>query len=115
MEGLKQLFETVNILRDRYHPCYVKILGLLMTFVDEKTLLCRQIERQIREFFDDMVFNTVIHKSVRLAEAPSAGVPVLIYSPDNKAAAEYMNLAEEIENLDTSNSLEVTDETLARR
>ncbi len=115
MEGLKQIFETINILRERFHPCHVKILGLLLTFVEEKTLLSRQIQQQVRNFFGDMVFDTVIHKSVRLAEAPSAGEPVMIYSPHNKAAAEYRALAEEIDNSGALNDLQVTDETLVGR
>jgi chromosome partitioning protein len=96
MEGLKQLFETAEMIRNRYHPCYVKILGILLTFVEEKTLLSRQIQQQMREYFGDMMFETVIHKSVRLAEAPSSGEPIMIYAPNNKSTAEYRALAEEI-------------------
>lgn len=115
MEGLKQLFETANILRERFHPCYVKILGLLLTFVEDKILLSRQIQRQMRELFGDLVFDTVVHKSVRLAEAPSSGEPVLIYSPDNKATTEYMALAEEIDNRDVLNDQKLTVEAWVRR
>ena len=96
MEGLKQLFETASIIAERFQPCHVKILGILLTLVENNTLLSRQIQQQMREFFGDLVFDTVIHRNVRLAEAPSAGEPVLIYAPDSKAAAEYRTLAEEI-------------------
>jgi len=96
MEGLKQLFETANIIAERFQPCHVKILGILLTLVENNTLLSRQIQQQMREFFGDLVFDTVIHRNVRLAEAPSAGEPVLIYAPESKAAAEYRTLAEEI-------------------
>jgi chromosome partitioning protein len=115
MEGLKQLFETANIIKERFHPCYVKILGILLTFVEDKTLLSRQIQRQMREFFGDMVFETVIHKSVRLAEAPSSGEPVLTYAPDNKATAEYRALAEEIIREEISADLTDNSEALVRR
>ncbi len=98
MEGLKQLFETANIIKERYHPCHVKILGVLLTLVENNTLLSRQIQQQMREFFGDLVFDTVIHRAVRLAEAPSAGEPVLTFAPESKAAAEYKALAEEIIN-----------------
>jgi len=98
MEGLKQLLETVSIIRERFYPCYVKILGLLLTFVEERTTLCRQVQQQMREFFGELVFNTVIHRNIRLAEAPSAGQPVLIYAPDSKGAEEYLALADEIDN-----------------
>jgi chromosome partitioning protein len=98
MEGLKQLFETVNIINEHLHSCNVKILGLLLTFVDKTTLLSRQTQNQMREYFGDLVFKTVIHRSVRLAEAPSTGESVLTYAPESRSAAEYRALAEEIIN-----------------
>ena len=98
MEGLKQLFETANIIAERFHPCHVKVLGILLTLVEHNTLLSRQIQQQMREYFGNLVFDTVIHRNVRLAEAPSAGEPVLIYAPESNAAAEYRTLAEEIIN-----------------
>jgi chromosome partitioning protein len=67
-----------------------------LTFVENRNLLSRQIQKQMREFFGSLVFDTVIHTSVRLAEAPSAGEPILTYAPESRAAAEYKALAEEI-------------------
>jgi chromosome partitioning protein len=96
MEGLKQLFETANRIRERFHTCDVKILGLLLTFIETGTRLSTQIEQQMRNYFSDMVFDTVIHKTLRLAEAPSAGQSVLTYDPKCKGAMEYRALAEEI-------------------
>jgi len=101
MEGLRQLFETANIIAERFQPCHVKILGILLTLVENNTLLSRQIQQQMREFFGNLVFETVIHRSIRLAEAPSAGEPVLIYAPESRAASEYRALAEEIINNST--------------
>ena len=98
MEGLKQLFETANIIAERFNPCQVKILGILLTLVENNTLLSREIQQQMREFFGNLVFDTAINRSIRLAEAPSAGEPVLIYAPKSKAAAEYRTLADEIVN-----------------
>ncbi len=98
MEGLKQLLQTVNIIRERFHPCDVKILGLLLTFVDSRTTLSKQIQHQMREYFGNLVFDTVIHRTVKLAEAPSAGESVLTYAPSSKGAAEYKALVEEISN-----------------
>ena len=98
MEGLKQLFETVNIIAERFRPSRVRILGILLTLVENNTLLSRQIQQQMREFFGEMVFDAVIHKSVRLAEAPSAGEPALLYAPGSKGTAEYRALAGEIIN-----------------
>lgn len=96
MEGLKQLFETANRIRERFCHCDVKILGLLLTFIETGTRLSTQIEQQMRNYFSDMVFNTVIHKTLRLAEAPSAGQSILTYDPKSKGAMEYRALAEEI-------------------
>ena len=98
MEGLKQLFETANNIKEHLHPCNVKILGLLLTFVEKKTLLSRQTEKQMRKYFGDLVFDTVIHKCIRLAEAPSTGEPIFTYAPESRSAAEYMALASEILN-----------------
>jgi chromosome partitioning protein len=96
MEGLRQLLETADIIRMNFQPCYVKILGLLLTFVEDRTLLSRQIQHQMREYFGDLVFDTVIHRTVRLAEAPSAGESILTFAPESKGAAEYSALVEEI-------------------
>jgi chromosome partitioning protein len=96
MEGLRQLLETADIIKVNFQPCYVKILGLLLTFVEDRTLLSREIQHQMRDFFGDLVFDTVIHRTVRLAEAPSAGESILTFAPGSRGAAEYSALAEEI-------------------
>lgn len=98
MEGLRQLFDTISIIRERYFPCYVKILGLLLTFVESRVVLSKEIQRQLREFFGELVFDTVIHRSVRLAEAPSAGEAVITYDANCKASFEYLALADEVTN-----------------
>jgi chromosome partitioning protein len=95
LEGLKQLLETIEIVRERFNQD-LKILGVLLTFMESRTILSRQVQRQMRDFFGDLVFDTVIHRTVRLAEAPSAGESVLTYAPKSKGAAEYKALAEEI-------------------
>lgn len=96
MEGLKQLFETCEIIQEHFHPCKVRISGLLLTFVEDRLIFTRQIQQQMREFFGDLVFDTVIHRNIRLAEAPSAGQSVITYAPDSKGAQEYMALVDEI-------------------
>lgn len=110
MEGLRQLLETADIIRMNFKPCYVKILGLLLTFVEDRLLLSRQIEYQMRQYFGDLVFRTVIHRTVRLAEAPSAGESVLTYAPSSKGAAEYSALVEEITRRDAVSSEEIQEE-----
>lgn len=98
MEGLKQLFETANIIRTHFYPCDVRILGLLLTFVEDRIIFSRQIQQQMREFFGDLVFDTVIHRNVRLAEAPSTGESILTYDAESRGAVEYRALADEIIN-----------------
>lgn len=95
LEGLRQLLETVDIVKRRFNQD-LEIRGILLTFVESRTKLSRQVQRQMREFFGDLVLDTVIHKDVRLAEAPSAHEPVFTYAPDSKGAAEHKILAEEI-------------------
>jgi len=95
LEGLRQLLQTVDIVRDRFNHD-LKILGVLLTFVETRTTLSRQIQKQMREFFGELVFDTVIHRTVRLAEAPSSGESILSYAPNSKGAIEYSALAEEI-------------------
>jgi len=98
LEGLKRLLETMRIIRDRFPSCSVEVLGLLLTFVEEGTVFSRQIQQQMRRLFGDLVFDTVIHKSLRIAEAPSAGESVLTYAPESRGAADYRSLAQEILN-----------------
>jgi len=95
LEGLKQLLETIDIVRERFNPG-LGTVGVLLTFVEKRTALSRQIQRQMREFFGGTVFDTVIHRTTRLAEAPSAGEPVLTYDSKSRGAVEYRALAEEI-------------------
>jgi len=95
LEGLRQLLETVEIVKERFNRV-LQILGVLLTFVETRTTLSREVQRQMREFFGEIVFDTVIHRTVRLAEAPSAGQSVLTYDPKCKGAVEYAALAQEI-------------------
>jgi len=96
LEGLRRLLETVRIIRQRFHPYSVESISLLLTFVEERTTFSRQIQQQMREIFGELVFDTVIHRNVRLAEAPSSGEPVLRYAPQSKGATDYRALAAEM-------------------
>ena len=96
LEGLKRLLETIRIIRQRFHPYSMENISLLLTFVEERTTFSRQIQQQMREIFSDLVFDTVIHRNIRLAEAPSAGDPILTYAPQSKGALDYRALAAEI-------------------
>jgi len=96
LEGLKRLLETVRIIRERFHPCSSEILGLLLTFIEDGTIFSKQIQQKMRGFFGELVFDTVIHKTIRLAEAPSAGESILTYAPESRGAADYRSLVREI-------------------
>jgi len=96
LEGLRRLLDTVAIIRQRFHPCSMENIGLLLTFVEERTTFSRQVQQQLREIFGNLVFDTVIHRNVRLAEAPSAGEPVVTYASQSKGAADYRALAAEV-------------------
>ncbi|MBN2136704.1 MAG: ParA family protein [Sedimentisphaerales bacterium] len=96
LEGLKRLLESVRILRERFHPCSVEILGLLLTFVEDRTVLSRQVQGRMRRLFGNLVFDTVIHTNLRVAEAPSAGESVLSYAPQSRGAGDYRSLTAEI-------------------
>ncbi len=95
LEGLKQLLETLDIVRNRFNS-RLSILGVLLTFYESRTLLSKDVEQQMRDYFKEKVFKTVIHRTVRLAEAPSAGQPVITYDPGCKGADEYRALAREV-------------------
>ena len=95
-EGLKQIFETAHIIENQFHPHRLTILGVLLTLAENSTLLSKQIRQQMRDVLGHLVFETVISRSIKLAEAPSIGQPVLTYAPKSRAAAEYNSLTEEI-------------------
>jgi chromosome partitioning protein len=99
LEGLKQLLETLDIVRNRFNP-RLEMLGVLLTFYEGRTLLSRDVEQQMREYFRDKVFKTVIHRTVRLAEAPSAGQSVITYDPGGKGAEQYRALAREVSDVE---------------
>jgi chromosome partitioning protein len=76
------------------HP--LKIEGILLTMYDDRTTLARQVSADLREFFGSEVFQTVIPRSIRLAEAPSHGKPALLYDVRSRGAESYIRLAKEI-------------------
>jgi chromosome partitioning protein len=95
LEGVSGLMDTIDRVRDSFsHP--LKIEGILLTMYDERTNLTRQVAADLREFFQKEVFRTVIPRSIRLAEAPSHGKPILLYDPGSKGSEAYIQLAKEI-------------------
>jgi chromosome partitioning protein len=95
LDGLRRLLQTIRVVRKRFYPCYVNTLGLLLTFVDGRTRLSRRVELGVRNLFGYLVFDTVIHRNIALAEAPSFGESILTYAPESRGATEYKALADE--------------------
>ncbi len=96
LQGLEQLMETIRILKNRYPLCGAEVMGLLLTFVDDRTSLSKRMQTGLRQRLPDLVFETVIHTSTQLSEAPSSGESVLTFAPDCRASHEYRSLAHEI-------------------
>jgi chromosome partitioning protein len=95
LEGISQLMDTIDRIRDSFQHD-IKTEGILLTMFDDRTNLTRQVAQDLKEFFQDEVFKTVIPRNVRLAEAPSHGKPVLLYDVKSKGAECYLHLAKEI-------------------
>lgn len=95
IEGLKQVLETLEIVQKRFNPL-LSVRGILLTLAEKGTVLCRDVEQQMRDYFGDLVLRTVIHRNIRLAEAPAAGESIMTYDGNNSGANEYKQLAEEI-------------------
>ncbi|MCX6626757.1 MAG: ParA family protein [Candidatus Solibacter sp.] len=95
LEGVSELMDTIDRIREAFqHPLAIE--GILLTMYDDRTNLTRQVAADLRDFFKDEVFRTIIPRSIRLAEAPSFGKPILTYDPRSKGAESYIRLAKEI-------------------
>ena len=95
LEGLGKLLNTIKIVQTRLNTNLV-IEGILMTMYDGRLRLCNQVVNEVRRHFEEMVFDTIIHRNTRLSEAPSVGKPAILYDADSKGAINYLNLAKEI-------------------
>jgi chromosome partitioning protein len=95
LEGLGKLLNTIKIVQNRLNT-ELKIEGILMTMYDGRLRLCNQVVSEVRRHFEEMVFDSIIHRNTRLSEAPSFGKPVILYDSESKGAVNYLNLAKEI-------------------
>lgn len=95
LEGVSELFNTLARLRRVVNP-RLRIEGLLLTMYDERTNLAPAVAADLRGFYSGLVFQTIIPRNVRLAEAPSYGKPVLYYDPKSRGAESYLELAKEV-------------------
>jgi chromosome partitioning protein len=95
LEGLGKLLNTIKIVQNRLNQS-LQIEGILMTMYDGRLRLCNQVVSEVRRHFDEIVFETIIHRNTRISEAPSVGKPVILYDATSKGAVNYLNLAKEI-------------------
>ncbi len=95
LEGLGQLLNTIRLVQKNLNSKLV-IEGVLLTMYDSRLNLSRQVADEVKKYFDDKVFKTIIDRNVRLSEAPSYGKPIILYDAISRGAENYMNLAEEI-------------------
>lgn len=95
LEGITKLINTIRIIKPKLNPG-LEIEGFLLTMYDARLRLANQIYEELKGHFGDMVFNTVIPRNIRLSEAPSHGLPALIYDPESRGATSHNMLAKEI-------------------
>jgi chromosome partitioning protein len=95
LEGLGKLLNTIKIVQSKLNQ-KLAIEGILMTMYDGRLRLSNQVVEEVKNHFNDAVFQTIIHRNTRLGEAPSLGKPVLLYDADSTGALNYLNLAKEI-------------------
>ena len=95
MEGLTQLMYTVQLVQKKLNPS-LQMEGVVFTMYDVRTNLSQQVVDSVKEYLKDKVYDTVIPRNVRLAEAPSHGIPILEYDTRSMGANAYRKLAEEV-------------------
>ncbi|MDY0087734.1 MAG: AAA family ATPase [Coriobacteriia bacterium] len=95
LEGLSKLLDSVRLVRAHLNPL-LEVFGVVMTMYDVRTKLSQQVVDEVRDFFEEKVFDVLIPRSVRLSEAPSFGQPVTLYDPNGKGALAYRALAKEV-------------------
>ena len=95
LEGVVQLLSTINLARKNLNP-KLNIEGVLLTMLDGRTLAGQEVATDIRSWFEDAVYDTIIPRLVRLSEAPSHGKPIIAYDPNSKGSVAYINLAKEV-------------------
>ena len=95
LEGISKLLNTVRIIKSKLNPG-LRIEGFLLTMYDARLRLANQIYEELKTHFGDMVFTTVIPRNIRLSEAPSHGLPAILYDPSSRGATSHMQLAKEL-------------------
>lgn len=95
LEGLGKLLNTIKIIQSRLNP-NLEIEGFVLTMYDSRLRLSNQVVEEVRRHFQQMVFDTIIQRNIKISEAPSFGKPVIMYDADSKGSLNYLNLAREV-------------------
>ncbi len=95
LEGLTQLMQSVRMVREELNPG-LRVGGVLLTMFDPRTNLAHQVAEEVRSFFGERVFQTIVPRNVRLSEAPSFGLPIALYAPRSNGAEAYASVADEV-------------------
>ena len=95
LEGISKLLNTIKIIKSKLNP-KLEIEGFLLTMYDARLRLANQIYEELKRHFGDMVFSTVIQRNIKLSEAPSHGLPAILYDCDSKGSVNHMQLAKEL-------------------
>lgn len=95
LEGLTDLIKNINQIKKVFNPG-LKVQGIILTMFDRRNNLSSMVEKDVRQYFGELVYQTVIPRSVRISEAPSHGKPILIYDFKSVGAQAYINLAKEV-------------------
>ncbi len=95
LEGISKLLNTIKIIKSKLNPA-LEIEGFLLTMYDSRLRLANQIYDEVKRHFQELVFNTVIQRNVKLSEAPSHGIPAILYDADSTGAKNHLALAKEI-------------------
>jgi chromosome partitioning protein len=107
LEGLGKLLNTIKIIQGRLNPD-LEIEGFLLTMYDARLRLSNQVVEEVRKHFQQMVFETIIQRNIKLSESPGFGKPVVLYDADSKGSVNYLNLAREL--LQKNNETKISNE-----
>ncbi len=111
LEGLGKLLNTIKIVQSRLNPD-LDIEGILLTMFDQRLRLAKQVVDEVKTHFQQMVFDTIIHRNTRLSEAPSFGETVIMYDANSTGAINYLNLAREILQKNNMTAIKETDKQI---
>jgi chromosome partitioning protein len=112
LEGLGKLLNTIKIVQDHLNPD-LAIEGILLTMYDSRLRLANQVIEDVKNHFSEMVFDTIIHRNIKLSEAPSFGESIIMYDVNSKGAVNYLNLAREVLQRNNMTAIDNTQKTIS--